>query len=78
MRIRSITCIIFAILVMVSSVCMPTSAASGRTGSELQTLINECKANKETAHEMAECARALRYTEDHIIIKTAGKKWQEQ
>lgn len=77
-RIRTITCFALVILVMVSCMCLPTSAASNRTERELQTLINECKEKKETAHQMAECARALGYSEDHVIIRIAGQTWQEQ
>ena len=45
---------------------------------ELQTLMNQCREKKATAHQMAECARALGYPENHVIIKTAQQVWAEQ
>lgn len=38
---------------------------------------DECKAIQETAHQMAECARALGFPEDHVIIQAAQEKWWE-
>ena len=38
---------------------------------------DEFKAIQETAHQMAECARALGFPEDHVIIQTAQEKWWE-
>lgn len=55
-----------------------TNAGSYGMDCELQTLINQCREKKVTAHQMAECARNLGYAEDHIIIKTAQQVWAEQ
>lgn len=48
------------------------------TADELRTMIATCEKNKAVAHEMADCARALGYPEDHVIIKTAGSRWWEE
>jgi hypothetical protein len=37
----------------------------------------ECQQIQKTAHQMAECARQLGYTEDSVIIQEAQKKWLE-
>lgn len=76
--ILSITSFTLAILVLMSCMYLPASAAAGRTDKELQTLINECIEKKETAHQMAECARALGYSENHTVIQIAKQEWAEQ
>jgi len=87
-RIKSLTCFALVFIIMLSYICMPANAASNgyvsiNKGSygmdqELQTLINQCREKKATAHQMAECARNLGYAEDHVIIKTAQQVWAEQ
>lgn len=42
---------------------------------ELELLITEQQERKENAHIMAEAARALGYSNDHIIIQTAKEEW---
>ena len=44
---------------------------------ELKQLIESCKAHKESAHIMAEAARALGYVENHPIIVAAKREWYE-
>lgn len=46
--------------------------------SDLEAAIGECANNRAIAHEMAECARALGYSEDHVIITTASNRWWEE
>ena len=85
---KSLTCFALVFIIMLSYLCMPANAASNgymsiNKGSygmdqELQTLMNQCREKKATAHQMAECARALGYPENHVIIKTAQQVWAEQ
>ena len=42
---------------------------------ELESKIDECNANKATAHEAAELMRSKGYPEDNIIIRTASDWW---
>lgn len=35
----------------------------------------ESRHNQDVAHQMAECARELGYSEDHIIIREASSRW---
>lgn len=50
------------------------SAASADTITEQ---INHCQHRREVAHQMAECARELGYTEDHPAILAAKETWQK-
>ncbi len=45
------------------------------TVDELNSQVGVCEETKETAHQMAECARRLGFAEDHIIIQTAKDRW---
>lgn len=42
---------------------------------EIEEQISACAFVKNTAHQMAECARELGYGEDHVIIREAQGKW---
>ena len=66
---------IFATLIIAIMFVTPAVASDV---SDFEAAIRECEANKEIAHEMAECARALGYPEDHVIIATASKRWWEE
>lgn len=50
-------------------------AAEPTTIEEHESLINQLEEQKNYAHQMAEAARALGYTEDHTIITTAQSEW---
>lgn len=50
-------------------------AAEPTTIEEHESLINQLEERKNYAHQMAEAARALGYTEDHTIITTAQSEW---
>lgn len=71
---KKFICIIFSVLFIFSTI---SSTALASTPSELEKEIARCVSLKNTAHEMAECARALGYPESHVIIKTAQNKWHE-
>ena len=43
----------------------------------LALTTTECQQIQQTAHQMAECARQLGYSEDSVIIQEAQKKWWE-
>ena len=45
---------------------------------DVQPKIDACTAAKDTAHDMAECARKLGLPESHTAIKTAQGIWKEQ
>lgn len=61
---------------MLLVVCIVTQAEAASI-TELEEQISACKVIKETAHQMADCARKLGYADDHIIITTASEKWWE-
>lgn len=50
-------------------------ATEPTTIEEHESLINQFEERKNYAHQMAEAARALGYTEDHTIITTAQSEW---
>lgn len=50
-------------------------AAEPTTIEEHESLINQLEERKNYAHQIAEAARALGYTEDHTIITTAQSEW---
>ena len=66
---------IFAALVIAIMFVTPVAASDV---SDLESAIEECMNNQVIAHEMAECARALGYPEDHAIIVTASQRWWEE
>lgn len=68
--------LLFVWCVLLVVCIMPTKAAD-TTVSALNDKIAECVLTKDTAHQMAECARQLGYAEDHIIIQCAQSKWRE-
>lgn len=70
----------FISMVMVVLIILFTAVPAFATDAEKDytALIEECINNKNIAHEMAECARALGYAEDHVIIKTASARWWEE
>ena len=43
-----------------------------------ENAVAQCDKNMDIAHEMAECARALGYAEDHVIIRTASDRWWQE
>lgn len=69
---KALTGILAALLV----VCIVTQAEAASI-TELEEQISACKVIKETAHQMADCARKLGYADDHIIITTASDRWWE-
>ena len=44
---------------------------------EMESQIESCRLVKDTAHQMAECARQLGFSEDHPAIQSAQEKWRE-
>lgn len=70
---KKLICLILTAILLLSLI-VPASAA---TESELQDQISACQIVKDTAHQMAECARQLGFDDSHVIIQTAKAKWQE-
>lgn len=67
----------FATVVMVG-VCLSTSAfASSQTSAEIKSYLDEAITMRNTAHQLAECARTLGAEEDDFIILHAKDKWDE-
>lgn len=67
----------FATVVMVG-VCLSTSAfASSQTSVEIKSNLDEAITMRNTAHQLAECARTLGADEDDFIILHAKNKWDE-
>ena len=67
----------FATVVMVG-VCLSTSAfASSQTSAEIKSNLDEAITMRNTAHQLAECARTLGADEDDFIILHAKDKWDE-
>lgn len=67
----------FATVVMVG-VCLSTSAfASSQTSTEIKSDLDEAITMRNTAHQLAECARTLGAEEDDYIILHAKDKWDE-
>lgn len=67
----------FATVVMVG-VCLSTSAfASSQTSTEIKSDLDEAITMRNTAHQLAECARTLGADEDDFIILRAKDKWDE-
>lgn len=67
----------FATVVMVG-VCLSTSAfASSQTSAEIKSNLDEAITMRNTAHQLAECARTLGADEDDYIILHAKDKWDE-
>lgn len=69
--------LVTALLALLLVVCILTSTACAATPEEIQDQITACQVIKQTAHQMAECARQLGYPEDHTIIRCAQEKWRE-
>ena len=67
---KFIVCLLCALFVS----CLFTEAFAVTT-EDLESQIVACQEIKETSHQMAECARKLGFSEDHIIIQTAKEKW---
>lgn len=72
--IKKFSCAACAILLIIVTI---SSTALAATSTELEQEIAKCIKLKNTAHEMAECARELGYPESHVIITTAQNKWHE-
>lgn len=69
-------CSIVIILAMVLClIIISTTSVSAANKVELEEQISSCKIVKDTAHQMAECARQLGYSDDHVIITTASERW---
>lgn len=67
----------FATVVMVG-VCLSTSAsASSQTSAEIKSNLDEAITMRNTAHQLAECARTLGAGENDFIILHAKDKWDE-
>lgn len=67
----------FATVVIVG-VCLSTSAfASSQTSAEIKSNLDEAITMRNTAHQLAECARTLGADEDDYIILHAKDKWDE-
>lgn len=67
----------FATVVMVG-VCLSTSVfASSQTSAEIKSNLDEAITMRNTAHQLAECARTLGAEEDDFIILHAKDKWDE-
>ena len=67
----------FATVVMVG-VCLSTSAfASSQTSAEIKSNLDEAITMRNTAHQLAECARTLGADEDDYISLHAKDKWDE-
>ncbi len=69
----------FATVVMVG-VCLSTSAfasSPSQTSAEIKSNLDEAITMRNTAHQLAECARTLGAEEDDFIILHAKDKWDE-
>lgn len=69
----------FATVVMVG-VCLSTSAFASsqtQTSAEIKSNLDEAITMRNTAHQLAECARTLGAEEDDYIILHAKDKWDE-
>lgn len=69
----------FATVVMVG-VCLSTSAFASsqtQTSAEIKSNLDEAITMRNTAHQLAECARTLGAEEDDFIILHAKDKWDE-
>lgn len=69
----------FATVVMVG-VCLSTSAFASsqtQTSAEIKSNLDEAITMRNTAHQLAECARTLGAEEDDYIIIHAKDKWDE-
>lgn len=69
----------FATVVMVG-VCLSTSAFASsqtQTSAEIKSNLDEAITMRNTAHQLAECARTLGADEDDFIILHAKDKWDE-
>lgn len=75
---KKLLCLFLSLAVVISANTYTLAAENGYTVKELKTLIQTCKQNKDTAHEMAECARKLGYPEDCETIKTAQIRWKQE
>lgn len=73
--IKRITAFTLVLVLCIGFAALPASALSRQ---ELVNQIDICQRNKDVAHEMAECARFLGYSEDHFIIQDAKRIWAEQ
>lgn len=63
------------LFVMTISVVTPAIAADR---ADIEAEIQQCIHWQDVAHEMAECARALGFPEDHVIIRTASDRWWQE
>lgn len=71
---KRLICFIASLLLMLEVLAMPVSAA---TIQELEEERAQCRRNMDAAHEMAENARYLGFSEDSTIIKEASRVWWE-
>lgn len=67
----------FATAVMVGVCILTSAAASSQTSSEIKSDLDEAITMRNTAHQLAECARTLGASEDDFIILRAKDKWEE-
>lgn len=66
--------LVTGLLAALLAVTLITNAAAATPG-ELTEEINHCQHIRDVAHQMAECARELGYSEDHPAILAAQESW---
>lgn len=67
----------FATAVMVGVCILTSAAASSQTSAEIKSNLDEAITMRNTAHQLAECARTLGAGENDFIILHAKDKWDE-
>ena len=64
-------------IIILTIICSCIFANANYSVEELQEDISTYRNTKDVSHQMAECARQLGYSEDHMIIQIAKSHWQE-
>lgn len=75
---KKLICLILSLAVVISANTFTLAAERSYTMRELKSMVKTCKQNKDTAHEMAECARKLGYPEECEAIKIAQVRWKQE
>lgn len=65
------------IISIIIATCLAATLIVVPAAASLETDIQQFILTKDTAHQMADCARALGFAEDHIIIQTAKQEWNK-
>lgn len=65
------------IISIITATCLTLALIVLPAAASLETDIQQFILKEDTAHQMAECARILGFSEDHIIIQTAKQEWNK-